>query len=215
QVIHLDLVEVRRCLGFDFPEAEAVRILRALEFAVEQAVPGKLRVTPPPHRVDIQEGPADLIEELPRIYGYDRLPATLLRDQLPEQHTNRSLVLEDRVRDILVTSGLQEVMCYSLTEASREAPLQPGAAEYVRLLNPISSERVVMRQSVLASVLEVAAANLRNTEEARLFEIGYVYLPRAGAKLPDEPRRLAVVMTGPRDPEFWGVGVGGERSTLD
>src|SRR5262249_20599436 len=45
--------------------------------------------------------------------------------------------------------------------------------------------------------------------------IGYVYLPRAGAKLPDEPRRLAVVMTGPRDPEFWGVGVSGERSLLD
>src|SRR5207245_979738 len=68
----------------------------------------------------------------------------------------------------------------------------------------ISSERVVMRQSVLAGVLEVTAANLRHAGDVRLFEIGFVYLPRAGEKLPDEPRRLALVLTGARRPEFWG-----------
>ncbi len=200
----LDMSEVRRCLGVDFPQDEAARILRALEFRVEPAGGSLLRVTAPPHRVDIQEGPADLIEELARVHGYDRLPATLLCDQLPEQHTNRPLVLEERVRDLLVNSGLQEVMTYALTEPAREAALVPAETEYVRLLNPISSERVVMRHSVLASVLEVAAANLRHTDGVRLFEIGHVYLPKAGAALPDEPRRLAVVMTGPRPVEYWG-----------
>jgi phenylalanyl-tRNA synthetase beta chain len=87
--------------------------------------------------------------------------------------------------------------------------------EYVRLLNPISSERVVMRQTVLAGVLEVAAANLRHTDEVRLFEIGYVYLPRAGEKLPDEPRRLALVLTGRRTPEFWGDGPNASPAVLD
>ena len=72
-----------------------------------------------------------------------------------------------------------------------------------------------MRQSVLASVLDVAAANLRHTDDVRLFEIGRVYLPRPDAKLPDEPRRLALVLCGRRQPEFWGdAGQGaGRRST--
>ena len=93
QVIRLEMAEVRRILGLDFPVTEAMRILRALEFQVEPAGPETLRVTTPPHRLDIQAGSADLIEDLVRIHGYDRLPATLLADRLPEQHTNRSLVV--------------------------------------------------------------------------------------------------------------------------
>ena len=214
QIIRLEMAEVRRCLGFDFSEAEAVRILRTLEFQVETVEPEVLRVTAPPHRVDIQEGAADLIEELARIHGYDRLPATLLRDQLPEQQENRPLVLEERVRDLLVHAGLQEVINYALTEPSREAALLSPEPEYVRLLNPISSERSVLRQSVLASVLEIAAANLRHTNQVRIFEIGNVYLSQAGQKLPREPRRLALVLTGPRVPESWCSGTG-PREPLD
>jgi phenylalanyl-tRNA synthetase beta chain len=127
----------------------------------------------------------------------------LLREQLPRQRTNWPLILEERVRDILVTCGLQEVMNYSLTTVEREAPLVGQAVEYVRLANPVTVERSVMRRSVLASVLESAASNLRHVNGVRLFEIGFVYLPRAGEKLPDEPRRLAMVMTGPRYAEFW------------
>src|SRR5262249_38038904 len=71
-------------------------------------------------------------------------------------------------------------------------------------LNPINEDRRVMRHSVLAGVLEVAAENLKHTEEVRLFEIGPVYVPRAGEKLPDEPRRLAVFLCGHRRRTFWG-----------
>jgi phenylalanyl-tRNA synthetase beta chain len=215
QVIKLEMSEVRRSLGMDFPTAEAVRILRALEFQVEQTGPQSLRVTAPPHRRDIQEGAADLIEDLVRIHGYDRLPATLLADELPEQRGNLSLALEERVRDILVSAGLQEVITYSLTTPEREAPLGLPPAEYVRLLNPISSERVVMRHSVLAGVLEVTAANLRHTDNVRIFEIGPVYVPNAGERLPDEPMRLALVLTGRRWPEFWSESTAGPAATLD
>ncbi|MFN4260588.1 MAG: phenylalanine--tRNA ligase subunit beta [Gemmataceae bacterium] len=207
--IRLDMKEVRRQLGVDLARDEAARILRALEFHIEEHGAESLCVTAPPHRLDIQAGSADLIEEIVRIHGYDRLPATLLDDQLPEQHTNRSLVLEERVRDILVQVGLQEVITYSLTMPEREAPLGLAAGEYVELLNPISNERRVMRRDVLASVLDIAAANLRHASAARLFEIGYVYLPQAGASLPDERNRLAIVMTGRREPEFWGNDVAG------
>jgi phenylalanyl-tRNA synthetase beta chain len=215
QVIHLELKEVRRILGMDFPALEVLRILQALEFEVEEAGGGeRLRVTVPPHRTDIQAGGADLIEELIRIHGYAGLPATLLADALPEQVGNRPLALEEHVRDILVGAGLQEVVTYSLTTPEREAPLGEPAAEYIRLQNPISSERVVMRRTVLAGVLEVAAANLRHAEDVRLFEVGAVYLPRAGEKLPDEARRLALVLTGRRQPEFWAE-AGAERPALD
>jgi phenylalanyl-tRNA synthetase beta chain len=214
QVVHLDLSEVRRILGMEFPPLEILRILEALEFHVEDAGGDRLRVTVPPHRTDIQAGAADLIEDLIRIHGYSSLPATLLADELPEQHGNRPLTLEERVRDILVGAGLQEVITYALTMAEREAPLGLPSAEYVRLQNPISSERVVMRHSVLAGVLEVTAANLRHTDDVRLFEVGSVYLPRAGEKLPDEPRRLALVLTGRRQPEFWSE-AGATRAPLD
>jgi phenylalanyl-tRNA synthetase beta chain len=215
QVITLELSQVNRLLGLDLPASEVVRILRALEFGVEVRDEHSLRITTPPHRLDIQAGSADLIEELVRVHGYERLPATLLADQLPEQHTNRSLVLEERVRDILVDAGLQEVITYALTEPGREAELKKSASEYVRLLNPISSERIVMRQTVLAGVLEVAGANLRHEAGIRLFEIGFVYLPRESQPLPAEPRRLALVMTGGRQPAFWGDKTEAGPVTLD
>jgi phenylalanyl-tRNA synthetase beta chain len=215
QVIHLEMAEVRRLLGMDFPVGEAARILRSLEFEVETVGPAALRVTTPPHRRDIQAGAADLIEDLVRVYGCDRLPATLLADSLPGQHANRSLELEEQARDALVSAGLQEVITYSMTTPEREAPMGLAHREYVRLQNPISSERVVMRQSVLAGVLEVTAANLRHTEDVRFFEVGPVFLTRAGEKLPDEPRRLAVVMCGRRRPAYWAESAEGPGPALD
>jgi phenylalanyl-tRNA synthetase beta chain len=204
RVLELKMSEVRRVLGMDLPLAECVKLLRALEFQVETVGQDALRATVPPHRLDIQEGPADLIEDLVRLHGYDKLPATLLADQLPPQPTTPPIPFEERVRDLLVNVGLQEVITYSLTTPERESLLGAPVGEYVRILNPISSERSVMRQSVLAGVLDVAAANLRHTGDVKLFEIGSVYLDVPGRKLPDEPRRLAVVMSGRRYGEFWG-----------
>ena len=202
QKINLDMREVKRVLGTAFSIDEASRTLTALEFTVEKSGPEMLKVTTPPHRRDIEAGAADLIEELVRIHGYDKLPATLLADELPQQRGNRPLELEEKVRDVLVRGGLQEVITYALTTEEREKPLEM-CGEYVRILNPISSERSVMRRTVLAGVLEVAAANLRHTDSVRLFEVGHVYLPKAGAKLPEEPRRLAIVLCGRRWREFW------------
>ncbi len=69
---------------------------------------------------------------------------------------------------------------------------------HVTLLNPISPERSVMRRTLLPGLLEVAARNLQATDSVALFELGFVYLPKAGQQLPDEPRRLAVVLCGRR-----------------
>jgi phenylalanyl-tRNA synthetase beta chain len=206
RTVELKMAEVRRILGEDIPIDEAARVLRALEFGVEAIGKDTIKAAVPPHRLDIQEGPADLIEDLARLHGYDRLPATLLRDQLPPQENNEPLLFEERLRDRLVALGLQEIITYSLTTPGREASLHLPKREYVTLRNPISSERVAMRQSLLTGALEAAASNLRETDSVCLFEIGSVYLPKAGQKLPEEPRRLAVVLCGKRRPEFWEDG---------
>ena len=215
RVIDLQMSEVRRMLGIDLPIEECARLLKTLEFQVAMVGIDVLRATVPPHRLDIQAGAADLIEDLVRLHGYDKLPATLLADQLPPQATTPPYTFEERVRDLLVDVGLQEVITYSLTTPEREALLGAPVGEYVRLLNPVSSERSVMRQSVLSSVLEVAAANLRHTNDVRLFEIGAVYLDKPGQKLPDEPRRLALVLSGHRFSEFWSDAAQTPKTPLD
>jgi phenylalanyl-tRNA synthetase beta chain len=206
QVIDLDAAAIRRLLGFDIPGAEVVRVLTALQFQVEPDGDDAWTVTTPPTRLDIQAGAADLIEELARVYGYDKLPERLLPLELPEPKGNRALELEDRVRDLLADQGLQDVITYSLTSAEAEAKLTPGGAaagEFVALLNPLSPERAVMRRSLLPGVLSVAKLNLESADSVSLYELGFVYVPRAGAKLPDEPRSLVVVLSGRRTSAAW------------
>jgi phenylalanyl-tRNA synthetase beta chain len=214
QTVELRLTEVKRLLGVNVPAAEATRILKALDFEV-QGTGDVLTVTTPPNRVDIQEGPADLIEELARVNGYDRLPATLLADPLPAQVGNHDLDMEECVRDRLVGYGLQEFVTYSLTLPEREAPLAPPAGDYLRLVNPITSERAAMRHTLLAGVLECVAANLRHETTVKAFEIGPVFVSRPGEPLPDEPVHLAIAMTGAREEASWAGGSEGDLAFFD
>src|SRR5262245_14283372 len=212
--------EVKRILGMDFPIAEAERILTALDFRVEKRG-DTLRTTAPPNRLDIQDGPADLIEDLARLYGYDRLPARLLATQLPAQLGNHELALEERARDLMVESGLTEAITYALTTPKKEELLMgarrvsegpsslanASGSEYVTLKNPINEERTAMRRTVLAGLLEVTAENLKHTPTVKLFEVGRVYLPQPGERFPAEPTRLAIAMTGRRSEPFWADGL--------
>ena len=210
--VDLPLSEIDRLLGFHIPTDEVVRILRALEFEVEEAG-DVLHVTAPDHRMDISPGltgRADLVEEIVRIYGYDRMPNTTITDALPRQRANTALAREEQVRDALAKAGLREVVTYRLTTPEREAlltpPEQPSGwpdVPYVTLANPISSDKTVMRHTLLAGLLDVAAANARHTDRLRLFEVGRVYLPQADAALPAEPVHVGLLMMGPRDVPGW------------
>jgi len=210
-VVTLTTGEVKRILGMDLPRAEIERILSALEFTCVPEGETALRVTAPEHRLDIGTGvtgAADLMEEVARIYGYDRIPVTEMADELPPQRDRVSIDLEERVRDLLAMAGLQEVITYRLTTPEREAALAPRegpAAErpYVRVANPISADRVVMRRSLLPGLLEVIAQNARLRERLWFFEIGPVFLPKGAAELPEEPRRLAVGVAGRIAPVSW------------
>ena len=209
--------DVRRWLGISLQKDEIADILRRLEFGIR--IEGeKFLVKTPDHRLDIGEGAvgmADLMEEIARIYGYDRIPATRLADELPVQRSNPSFEHEERIRDILVNLGLQEVITYRITSAEDEQRLTQtigsGAAgdsltsekAYIHVANPLSSENTVLRQSLLASVLDVAERNTRYRDRQALFEIGKVFLPMPANDLPEEPRMIAIVMIGPRSLQTW------------
>jgi phenylalanyl-tRNA synthetase beta chain len=208
--------DVKRWLGIDLSANEIAKLLRRLEFKV--TVKGKtIAAITPDHRLDIGEGvigKADVIEEIARIYGYDRIPETRMADQLPPQIGNPLLDKEEKVRDLLVVQGLQEIISYRFTTPKREArrlPASDGAQPnsesdgrpYVRLANPISTDKTVMRHSVLASLLESAEHNARIRERLALFEIGPIFLSSEQDDLPDELQRLAILLAGPRSMPTW------------
>ncbi len=202
--------DVRRLLGVDISASEIAVLLRRLEF--DCRVEGQtVYAKTPPHRLDIgegQTGTADLVEEVARLYGYDRLPASYLDDSLPMARTDLALELETRIRSALVRLGLQEVVNYRLTSPEKEMRIQAASSqkeegEYIRVLNPLNPERAVMRRSLLASVLESLEKNARQSDRLAMFEIGPVFLPKADQPLPDEDNRLVIALTGLRLPPAW------------
>jgi len=220
-LIHIDLpmAQVTRLLGISISADEAAGILRRLQFTVE--IDGDtLRIDVPDHRTDIStDGIADLTEEIARVYGYDRLPNTQIEDQMPPQSNNDELGREEQTRDVLIRLDLSEAINYRLTtpeaEARLNAPGLPSALSdvgYVTLANPISLDRVVMRHTLLNGLLENIAANQHHVAGLRLFEIGPVFLPRHDQALPDEVRRLAIAISGPRAITTWQDGPQAEKS---
>src|SRR6185369_74407 len=133
--IELNRSEIERLLGSSMPDGEVERILLALDFKIEPSLWG-WNVTPPANRIDIQSGAADLIEDLARVSGYDRLPERLLAQEMPPPVGKRSLELEDGVRDLIVDAGLYECITYSLIGES--------APNAVKLKNAVSPERSVL-----------------------------------------------------------------------
>ncbi|HBY97992.1 MAG TPA: phenylalanine--tRNA ligase subunit beta, partial [Chloroflexi bacterium] len=209
--IELSAEEVERLLGMPLPVDRIAAHLRRLQFQIEPTGPDRLLVTAPSHRLDIT-GPHDLIEEVARIEGYDTIPSTLMADQLPPMRQDPTLAVEERIRNLLVAAGLQETISYTLTCPEREAALIPGANPgdvtdegYVRLANPISRERRVMRRTLLVSALETLQNNLRFRERVAIFEVGQTYQPVAGQLLPEEHRGLVIALAGAASKPSWLV----------
>jgi phenylalanyl-tRNA synthetase beta chain len=210
KTVTLRASQVRRILGMEFGPVDMTRILTSLEFVcTTHAENGdtRLEVAVPSHRLDVS-GPADLIEEIARIHGYDAVPTTLIRDVLPPQRSQPYLEGLERTRDILVGCGLTEILSYSLSSldsinrARAEGP--PAVADdYLGLANPISQERQFLRQSLLPSLLETLSMNQRYRQRMALFEIGRVYWPQAGEELPLEQRYLGIAVTGALLPRSW------------
>jgi phenylalanyl-tRNA synthetase beta chain len=221
-VVTISEQDVLRKLGVQISAQEIAEILSRLEF--ECTVSGNaVTAKTPPHRLDIGEGiigKADLLEEIARIYSYNNIPETNLADELPPQRNNLQLANEERIKDILAGFGLQEAITYRLTSPEREvrAYVQGKSLNienYVRLLNPIAPERSVMRQSLLASILEVLEKNARIRERLAFFEIGAEFIQEQENNLPVEPRKLVIGMSGKRSNPSWDLQTSGNLDFFD
>ncbi|TET97762.1 MAG: phenylalanine--tRNA ligase subunit beta [Anaerolineales bacterium] len=209
-IVEISPVDVERSLGIRLEIDAIEEILGRLGFEIENKGE-KLHVTTPDHRMDIGEGivgVADLMEEVARIYGYDRLPETMISDEIPPQYSNTALEREEQIRNLLAGLDLQEIVTYRLTAPDHEARILPTGMKpddrpYIQLENPISVDRMVMRHSLLASVLEIVESNARFQERIAVFEIGPVYLSAEEGELPVESLKLAIALTGPRALPSW------------
>jgi len=200
--------EARRWLGITLEAEEIADLLGRLGFAAKVRN-GRVLATVPDHRLDIGEGTvgaADLMEEVARIHGYDRIPETQISDTIPPQYGNPSLEREERLKDLLAGLGLQEAVTYRLTSPEQEARLRldsAAAPAYVQLANPLSGDKSVLRRELLGTLLPAVERNARTRPRIALFELGQVFHPRPGHRLPEERLRLAVVLRGPRADPSW------------
>jgi phenylalanyl-tRNA synthetase beta chain len=196
-----------RVLGMNVADTEVERILRALGMAVEATDAG-WSVMPPARRFDI-EIEEDLIEEVVRVHGYERVPTRAPSGQLRLGLPPESQVPAERVRAQLVASGYYEAVCYSFVarEWLQRWNREEGA---VALANPLSADLAVMRTSLLPGLVEALKHNAnRQQERIRLFEIARVF--QTGDDAPRETRRIAAVVCGRAKPEHWG----GDKRAVD
>jgi phenylalanyl-tRNA synthetase beta chain len=205
RTIRLRDSRVNGLLGTDIPRRRSKQILEALEFGATDATDG-LDVTVPAFRRGDVSREADLIEEVARLDGLEKLPATL-----PSRHGASGRLTADQRRrrkasDALAAQGLHEVVGWSFVSPELQARLRLPNSGAVELENPMSGDQSQLRTMLLGSLLDVAQHNhARGATTLRLFDAGAVYLaePSNGSRRPREPYHLAGLLTGDAEPPTW------------
>ena len=205
--------QINSLIGKEIPEATVREILAALEVAVVAENDGTLSVAVPRYRVDVQR-PADLIEDILRIYGYnnveipERMSSSLSYVQKPDKER-----LTNLVADMLSSMGFTETMSNSLTKAAYYEELKAYPAENcVKIMNPLSADLGVMRQTLLFNMMEAVQLNTNHRQaDLKLYEFGncYYFNPsrkEEGGLAPYSERgRLAILVTGQQQAQSWNV----------
>jgi len=188
---------ILRLLGDRVPDADVERVLGGLGFGLDRTPEG-WAVAVPTFRVDVTRE-ADLIEEVGRHWGFDRIPATFpaLRDTPRESAAG--VEVARRLRRTLTGAGLQEASTFTFIEEAAAAPFVPDGSVLVPIANPLSEKFAVLRPSLLPGLLDALVYNRRREQEAvQLFEIGTAFGPKG------EGRRVGWLLTGPRL-EHWSA----------
>jgi phenylalanyl-tRNA synthetase beta chain len=208
---------VRKLLGVDLSVEEIAALLRRLQ--LEVVVDGDtVHCLVPTFRNDIRRE-ADLIEEVARLYGYDRIPMTLPKGIAPKAGESERRKTENAVKEFLTRLGLREVVTLSLTNPSAQeawginatssslVPRPSSRDDALRLRNPLTQDHTIARTALLPSLLSVVAHNLRNgVRDVWVFELGKVYRQgKVGDMASTEPRRLAIAITGNAFPVRWNL----------
>lgn len=202
--VTLTMTRLEKVLGISLPVDRVERVLTSLGFHWEEGNENALIVTVPYWRSDIN-AEDDLVEEVARIVGYDEIPTTMLSTPIPQYQPRPIQTLRDRVKGLLVSYGMQEVITYSLTsiEDLRKAGTLETGLEPLRLANPMSSHQECLRTSLRSSLLSTLAANILHSHgPVSIFESGRIYLPREN-DLPEEREVVAGVLFGPESEPHW------------
>jgi phenylalanyl-tRNA synthetase beta chain len=191
---------IRRVLGQEIPDQDVERILKGLGFDVNaDAEAIGWTVSVPTFRVDVSRE-VDLIEEVGRHYGYDRLPTTFPVLETPPPPADPRIERDRIVRRVLLAAGCSEAATFSFIAADAAGPFAPAAA-IVPIANPLTTQFAVLRPSLLPGLLAAVEHNRhRERPDVRLFEIGAA-ITRQG-----QHHRVAVVWTGEAGPPHWSAG---------
>jgi phenylalanyl-tRNA synthetase beta chain len=202
--IRLREQRVAGLLGSPIERERCREILESLEFEVVDADPGTLEVRPPYfRRADITRE-VDVIEEVARIDGLEKLPATLPARRGAAGRLTPRQQLRRRAADTLAALGYSEVVGWSFTGPEQRARLRHDRFAPIELANPMSRDQSQLRTALVGSLLDVARHNrAHGALTLRLFEAGAVYLPQDGERLPREPYCIGALMLGQARPATW------------
>ena len=209
----ISLDRVKRLIGKHIPDETIRKIIAALDVKIEQEEGETLHVAVPAYRVDVQRE-ADLVEDILRIYGYNNveIPQAVHSTLSYAPHPDREKAT-NLVADLLTANGFNEIMSNSLTKAAYYDDLKAYKAENcVRIINPLSSDLSVMRQTLLFNALEAVELNTnRRNSDLKLYEFGncYWYNPdkasEGGLAPYSEQNHLSILITGADHALSWNT----------
>jgi phenylalanyl-tRNA synthetase beta chain len=202
--VRVSFDNITKLIGEELPRETIKNILSSLEIKINSVTDGGLGLTIPSYRVDVQRE-ADVIEEILRVYGYNNIK---FDEKWHTSISNTSRFEDYKLQNVvgtqLVSQGFYEIMSNSLTNATYvELSEQLQAVHNVTMLNPLSSDLSVMRQSLLFSGLEAISHNInRKSSDLKLFEFGKTYHAYSEDKR-EEHKHLSLFITGNTTQETW------------
>jgi len=205
--ISLNTNSINRYLGTDLDKKEIKDFLEAIEFKVTDKNSDTFEIVPPSFRVDVSR-PVDLIEEIARMTGYDKIPVTYPLIPAKDRKLLETLDLQNRIKDLMICFGFTEVINYSFVNRSVYDKLNLGSDDIqrniVEILNPLSEDQSVMRTSLVPGILETVQRNIsRRTTNLMVFEVGNIFINKGKNSLPEEIEMMSGVCTGLRSEASW------------
>ncbi|GEK91370.1 phenylalanine--tRNA ligase subunit beta [Alkalibacterium kapii] len=200
--VTIALDTINHTLGTSLVMDEVVQLMERLGFDTETSA-RPLTVTIPPRRWDI-EIEADIIEEVARLHGYSRIPATLPKNEsIPGELTPKQQLVRE-TRRFMEGAGLSQAISYALTTNEKAKAFSKHDADPVKLDWPMSAEHQALRMSLLSGLLDNVQYNVaRQNKRVAFYEIGRVFHAVSDNKLPNEITHLAGALTGPRIEANW------------
>ena len=189
--------KINAFLGTDIPQDEMKKYLEALEFRVDT---DNMTMVSPSFRPDI-EGEADIAEEVARIYGYDKIPVTLLSGAATRGGKTPLQKAKDKINETLTAQGMYEIYTYTFTGPfvydKLNIPEGHSLRNTVKISNPFGDDTSMMRTTSVGSMLDTLSYNFnRRADSVKLFEIAKVFIPTEQGKLPNEPEIVTIGMFG-------------------